>query len=365
LRGIALAAGCLFACIGPSGGAELYVREELRIPYAAAGVQGLEALLVRPNETGRFPLALISHGSPRSGADRPEMTPWSLLPQALEFARRGFAAAVVMRRGYGDSGGGWAEDYGGCRNPNYAAAGGTAAADLKAAVEFLDTRDDIDPSRAVAVGVSAGGFATVALTAEPPHGLVAAISFAGGRGSLRDSEVCNEDQLVEAFRAFGKRSRMPMLWVYAENDHFFAPELAERLKDAFIASGGNVDFIKAAAFEDDGHKLFSPAGIPRWTPLVDAFLQSHGLVPRRTLLPLPPPPVLRVPAVLGVNGRKAFDTYLTSPPHKAFAVSQDGYFGWRSGTRSTEAAKTQALQYCQANAKTCGIVFIDDAAVSK
>src|SRR5271156_4253272 len=73
-----------------------YVEKELRIPYPAAGAHGLEAVLVFPNEPGRYPLALISHGSPRSASERPEMTPWAMLPQAVEFARRG---VVVLRRG--------------------------------------------------------------------------------------------------------------------------------------------------------------------------------------------------------------------------------------------------------------------------
>ena len=73
----------------------------------------------------------------------------------------------------------------------------------------------------IAVGHSAGGFASVALSADPPPGLVAAISFAGGRGSRADDEVCSEDALVKAFATFGKTSRIPLLWVYAANDRFF------------------------------------------------------------------------------------------------------------------------------------------------
>ena len=37
-------------------------REELRIPMAAAGSDGLEALLVRPAGSGRHPLMLIKIG---------------------------------------------------------------------------------------------------------------------------------------------------------------------------------------------------------------------------------------------------------------------------------------------------------------
>ncbi|MDR3465373.1 MAG: hypothetical protein P4M07_05465 [Xanthobacteraceae bacterium] len=57
--------------------AEAYHREDLRIPFAAAGPRGLEALLIRPQSGGpRFPLALISHGSPRDGAERANMSPY-------------------------------------------------------------------------------------------------------------------------------------------------------------------------------------------------------------------------------------------------------------------------------------------------
>jgi dienelactone hydrolase len=325
---------------------------------------GLEALLVRPSEPGRYPLALIAHGSPRSSADRPTMTPLALLPQALEFARRGWAVVIVMRRGYGSSDGGWAETFGPCGNPNYYVAGIAGAADLKMTLEFLSHRPDIDPTHMIAVGVSAGGFATVALTADPPPGLVAAISFAGGRGAQESDRVCRQDKLVDALRAFGQRSRIPMLWVYAENDRFFGPALAAELKSAFTGAGGHVDFVAAPPFGSDGHSLFSPAGIPVWTPYVDAFLQQQNLTMRQTPLPLPQPSIA-APSVLGENGRKAFATFLIDAPHKAFALSADGSFGYQSGMRSAEAARAAALKACQQNAKSCTVQFVDDAAVAR
>ena len=292
------------------------------------------------------------------------MTPLAMLPQALEFARRGWAAAIVMRRGYGGSDGGWAENFGSCSNPNYLAAGTAGAADLKLTVEFLSHWKDIEPTHMIAVGVSAGGFATVALTADPPSGLAAAISFAGGRGSEKDNEVCREDRLVEAYRALGKQSRIPMLWVYAQNDHFFAPQLAEKMRAAFTAGGGVVDFVSAPAFGSDGHELFSPAGIPEWTAYVDKFLQKQNLVMRSTPLPLPLPSIA-APVALSANGRKAFETYLISAPHKAFAMAPDGSYGWRTGQRTTEAATAGALGNCQQNGKHCAVIFVEDAAAPK
>lgn len=285
---VAIAAAILLGLVGRSPAAEPYLQEELRIPFALAGPRGLQALLVRPDEPGRrYPLALITHGSPRSLDEHGSMSPRAMLPQAIEFARRGWAAVVVMRRGYGSSGGDWADSYGACGNPNYVAAATAGAEDLKAAIAFLVHRPDIEPSRVIGVGVSAGGFATVALTADPPPELVAAISFAGGRGSVHDYEVCNEERLIEAFRVFGKRSRTPMLWVYAENDHFFGPRLAQQLKAAFTSGGANVEFVAASAFGRDGHRLFSMAGIPVWSEYVDDFLRQHDLIIRKTPLPAP------------------------------------------------------------------------------
>ncbi len=339
-----------------------FVLQPLRVPLGG-DLGTLEALFVRPSGPGRYPLALIAHGSPRSPAERPGMTPLGLLPQALEFARRGWAVVIVMRRGYGGSDGGWAETFGGCANPDYTDAGFAGADDLKTTLEFVSHRPDVDPARLIAVGVSAGGFATVALTADPPPGLVAAISFAGGRGSEETDKVCRPDRLIDAFQAFGKRSRVPMLWVYAENDHFFGPALAQQLKAAFTAGGGNVDFVAAPAFGSDGHTLFSPAGIAAWTPDVEQFLQAQNLTMRAEPLPLPPPSIT-APPQLGDNGRSAFATFLIDAPHKAFALAPDGHFGWKSGMRTVEAARAAALKFCQQSAKDCSVMFVDDAAVA-
>ncbi len=138
---------------------------------------------------------------------------------------------------------------------------------MKLALEFVSHRPDIDPTRMIAVGVSAGGFATVALTADPPPGLLAAISFAGGRGSMQDGQDCRSDKLVAAFRAFGARSRIPMLWVYAANDHFFGPDLAKELDAAFTGAGGNVTFVAAPVFGNDGTACFRQAAFRYGRPM--------------------------------------------------------------------------------------------------
>lgn len=234
----------------------------------------LEALVVRPNDTLRRPLVIINHGSPRDQDERDEMSSESMRPQAEEFARRGWVAVAVMRRGYGSSGGKFSEGYGGCQHPDYVSAGREGANDIRETIRIMRTKPYVDSSKVISIGRSAGGYATVALTADPPPGLVAAINFAGGRGSVRVNFVCEEQRLVEAFGIFGKTSRTPMLWVYSENDNYFDPRLAKEMHEAFSAAGGRAYFITAPAFGADGHKLFSKAGIPVWTPYVFDFLDK-------------------------------------------------------------------------------------------
>jgi hypothetical protein len=109
------------------------VEQQLRIPAPGAGKKGLEAIMVRPSEPGPHPLALVNHGAPRNSNERRKMTPSEMLPEAREFARRGWATVIIMRRGYGDSGGDFAEDAHGCsRNPDYYRAGLESANDLRA-----------------------------------------------------------------------------------------------------------------------------------------------------------------------------------------------------------------------------------------
>jgi dienelactone hydrolase len=351
-----------WAALTGAADAQTYVREELRIPAPGTGPRGLEAILLRPDLPGPLPLALINHGSPRKPEDRPGMTPHRLLPQALEFARRGWAAAIVMRRGYGNSDGAYAETSGSCSNPDYLAVARASTADLRAAITHLRKRSDIDPSRLLSVGVSAGGFATVALTAEPPVGLVAGINFAGGRGSPRDDVVCGENNLVAAFASLGKRSRVPMLWIYSENDRYFGPALAQRFKDSFVAGGGKVDFVKAPPFGKDGHSLFA-GGIPEWTPHVDEFLRRHRLTLLENPLPYPRRAPIAPPPQLSEGGRKAFEQFLAASPHRAFAVSTKGSYAWRSGFRTTDEASKAALARCTELAADCKVVVVDDAAV--
>ena len=176
MRAAWLAVLIVCATLQPAVAADPLYREDLRIQAPGAGSRGLEAMLLRPAGTRRYPLALFSHGAPRDASERAGMSPNSSYHQAVEFARRGFAALIVMRRGYGNSGGDYAEDSGPCGRRDYSIAAKASVSDLRAAIDAMKNRTDVTTNGMIAVGVSAGGFATVALTADPPPGLAAAIS---------------------------------------------------------------------------------------------------------------------------------------------------------------------------------------------
>jgi dienelactone hydrolase len=336
-------------------------QDGLQIPAVIGGrTYQLEALVARPDDGPPHPLALISHGSPRDADARSTMTPNRMWLQAAAFARRGWTAVTFLRRGYGRSQGGWVEGFGSCGSPDYIASGRVSASDLAAVAQYMLGQPYVTKDKWISVGVSAGGLATVALTADPPPGLAAAIAFAPGRGSRADDEVCGEKLLAAAFTEFGKTSRTPLLWVSAPNDHFFGPRLVSEWTAAFSKAGGRLTFVAAPSFGDDGHFLFSTSsGMPIWSPIVDRFLADNRLVWRDRAIEITVPNIAP-PASLGDKGRAAFKSYLESGPDKAFAVSGT-HFGWASGRGSSEQAATDALGFCQKNASDkCTVVNVND-----
>lgn len=332
--------------------------EALQIPAVISGkTYSLEAVVVRPDDGQPHPLVMINHGSPRDANDRAKMSPYGMSTQAVAFARRGWTAVAFLRRGFGHSQGGWAEAWGGCAHPSYARAGRVAATDIAAAARFMSGQAYVSKDKWISVGVSAGGYATVALTADPPPGLAAAIAFAPGRGSDAPDHVCGEQELAAAFAEYGRTSRTPLLWVSAPNDHFFGPRLVTELTHAFTTGGGRLNFVAAPTFGEDGHQLFSARGLAIWSPIVDRFLADTHLVLRERQVEVP---MTDAPAGLSDKGREAFSTYLESGPNKAFAVSGT-HFGWSSGRPSTDDAIKDALGLCPPNTDLkCTVVNVND-----
>ncbi len=325
--------------------------EMMRLPVTIDGnAFVLETRVLTAPGSGSKPLAVINHGSPRKASSRKSMTTHQYHFRAMEFARRGYVTAVVMRRGYGKSNAAWFETYGRCNSPDYISAGFNTAKDIAAAVRALKARISFDHNRVLVVGQSAGGFGSVALAAANPPGLVATINFAGGRGSLRSGQVCGGNKLVQAFGHFGRTARAPSLWVYAQNDQYFGPELSRMFHRTYTSAGGSADFVMTGPFGKDGHRLFSRDGIAQWRPIVDRFLRQVGLPTWKVAPPLPRTPDVHAPAGLSNRAQRAWRKYLASPNNKAFARSKNGSrFGWRTSRNSVADASNDALRYCRAS----------------
>jgi dienelactone hydrolase len=252
------------------------VEEETTVP--AEGGTTLVARVVRPAGQGPYPLVVLNHGSPRDEADRPRMSPSGLAAQARRFALGGWVAVAMLRRGYGASTGAWAEGFGACNSADYTRAGLASASDIASTVRHFQKLPYVDRNKVVAVGVSAGGFGSIAFSSLGLPGVVAVLNFAGGRGSQKADTVCSKERLVDATKAFGRTARVPTLWVYADNDHFFGPQLAREMFGAYTTAGGQASFTKAANFGEEGHYLFSvDEGIPIWRPIANAFLGAQHL----------------------------------------------------------------------------------------
>jgi pimeloyl-ACP methyl ester carboxylesterase len=323
------------------------------------GATRLETIIMKQEQAGRLPIALITHGSPRDRDERATKTADTMLPQARDFAHRGWLAVAVLRRGFGRSDGGFVEGYD-CRDPDYGRALRTAAADLLATLRAISVRSDADPSRVIGIGASVGGAAMLTLASEHPPGLLAVVNISGGTGAYASGKNCDEDRLADHFTQLGGAARIPTIWFYAANDSYFAPPLVRRLFDGFTAAGGIAELHQFGPLKSDGHELWgAPDGRKLWLPEVDRFLRAHGL-PSWDRAAAQSLSVRLSPAA-----RRVLADYLEAGSEKAFAVAPAGSVGYWSGADSAAEARAGAIRECQkAGGANCSVAMEDFTAVS-
>jgi len=229
----------------------------------------LETTIFRPRGDGPFPVVIINHGKQEGNPHfqnrfRPE-------PAALYFLDRGYLVVVPMRQGFSHSTGKYIGA--GC---NVESNGISQAHDDEAVLAYLAKLPYADHDRILVVGVSHGGWTSLALGALHPSGVKGLVNFAGG---LRQEDcVAWESALARAAGSYGRRTEVPSLWLYGDNDTYFSARTFAAMFRAYTAGGGHAKLVDYGEFGNDAHLLFvSREGREVWEPQVTAFLKEIGL----------------------------------------------------------------------------------------
>lgn len=287
LAGLAVAAGPAVAFDGGPAVVDIAVPaigdfEATRMP----------AQVFRPAGAGPFPVVIFSHGRASKAADRAALAAPVLRGHVDFWVRRGFAVVAPIRPGYGAAGGVDRERSGTRLDPTGAcggrprldAAARAAGGAVRAAIDWTRRQTWADGRRLLLVGQSVGGLATVVAAAENPPGVVGYVNFSGGAAGYpkeRPGASCGEAEVERVFRRAGRTTRVPSLWLYAENDRFWGAEAPRRWHAAFAAGGSATRLVVTAPVPDaDGHQLLRRGG-RLWSAHVGPFVAGLGLAETR------------------------------------------------------------------------------------
>jgi dienelactone hydrolase len=287
LRIISLVLACVAAIVSSASAADRPAEQQLREEtWALMTPLPMFAYVVRPVGGGPFPLLIMNHGISGDPEQRGFFPLVEFRDAAFWFARRGYFVVSPVRYGgvsidRPDQGlfSLYFASVSDCEKPNFVWPGLMIATLDQWVIDFMEKEALVAPGKAIVVGQSGGGWGAIALSSLNPSSVRAIITFAAGRGGRVDGKPnnnCAPDKLVEVTRDFGTKSRIPMLWIYSENDTYFGPNLANRMHEAFTAAGGKAEFQMLPPFGSDGHFLIDAAeAIPIWSPVVSRFLDQH------------------------------------------------------------------------------------------
>lgn len=259
-------------------------REEI-VTYPGPSTFGsslLEATLLLPEPSrfgaGPYPVLVFNHGDVDLGLSAVKnKSRIRDMRVAREFLRHGMAVLMPARRGAGMSEGaiptGFSKADG---DPTYKAR--VQSEDILPALKWLKGRSDLDANRVVLSGQSAGGYCTMYLASQNLTGLVGAINFSGGRNDITGGSGPGHlnPMMVNGFAEFGKTTRIPALWIFAENDSRYTANTIRASHDAFQAAGGKARLLLSPPIEGDGHYIHQKPAL--WRAALKAYLQEIGVV---------------------------------------------------------------------------------------
>jgi dienelactone hydrolase len=263
---------------GPQGPEDGVIRRQSWLIPAQDAATLMWTNVFRPPGAGPFPLVVINHGSTQNEFQRAQMHMPEYAALTEWLVARGYAVAVPQRPGHGKTGGRYDEEQGSCDKADYRRAGLGTAGPIAAAIDHLIRQPFVQKTGVVVIGQSAGGWGALALASQHYAPLKSVIAFAPGRGGHVNGEAnhnCAPERLIETARQFGERTRdVPSLWIYAENDSYFGPDLSRKVADAYRLAGGRAEYHLLPPVGSDGHDLVhAREAVPLWSPLLDKFLK--------------------------------------------------------------------------------------------
>jgi dienelactone hydrolase len=253
-------------------------REQI-VTYPAPGLIGvnqLEMTLLLPDGPGPFPVVVFNHGDvDKEHAYRRNRQRVRDPIVAWEFLQHRIAVALPARRGLGMSEGnypGGNARYDG--DPAYKAR--IHAQDILPALAYLKSRPEIDARRIILTGQSAGGFSVVHIASTNPPGVIGVVNFSGGRTDSTGAEGAGalNKMMVSSFEELGKTTRVPTLWVFAENDSKYAADTIRASHAAYVKAGGVARLSLSAPTAGDGHFIYHRPEL--WRDALKEFLGEIG-----------------------------------------------------------------------------------------
>jgi pimeloyl-ACP methyl ester carboxylesterase len=207
---------------------------------------------------GKAQHALIvnTHGgnlNPITPTNNPRLV-YGLHPLNQALASRGYLVMMLVRRGYGNSQGPDSEFL---DTPEESGLAG--AQDIKAAVNYMQTRPDVLKNQIVIMGQSQGGWVSLAASTLDMEGVLGAVNISGATHyrlgqykNVRSPE--HEAYLEKAAQIYGTSSRIPVLWLYAENDNH-RPATVRQWFNVFTKAGGKGKLVIKPSYKDNGHNI--------------------------------------------------------------------------------------------------------------
>ncbi len=244
----------------------------------------IRGLLWLPEKSAsQLKIVVFSHGAQGPTPSRPTGLDPDQAGLVGEYFRKGYAVLMAYRKGRSVNDLPESEvsaddvESNSC-NADLRAGVKSATADLKAYLQLLSTRSDLDTSSILLMGHSRGGATSLAVAAEGYPGVAGVINIAGGWMSPyvmwggNAGSVCNPAFNPVLFEDIGNKLNVPVLSLYGSNDPFFNVEHIKR-NLSFLGKRASADYL---IVEGADHRAHLGAARPIWETKQTTFLQLIG-----------------------------------------------------------------------------------------